>query len=157
MPCLLGAVLGARGQRARRLEDFLGELALAGQELLGEVVGAGHDLFRLGQLVRERQVDRGDLGGDGLDGLDPGLERVDDGLLALADRVQNLVLQVLGGSVSHGRASFAIASSCFVVLRRAGVARSYLLELLPGSSGAAALTTSSANLRWLVSSFWAKS
>src|ERR1700750_2753161 len=145
--CLLGAVLGARGQRARRLEDFLGELALAGQELLGEVVGASHDLLRLGQLVRERHVDRGDLRGDGLDGLDPGLEGVDDALLALADRDQNFVLQVLRGGASHG-----IASSVLL-----GLARSYLLSPLPGSSGAAALTTSSANLRWRVSGFWAKS
>src|SRR5438552_8980769 len=100
--CLLGAVLGARGQRARRLEDFLGELALAGQELLGEVVGAGHDLFRLGQLVRERHVDRGELGGDGLDGLDPGLDRVDGDLLALADDGQELVLEfLLGAGVGH--------------------------------------------------------
>src|SRR5215467_3984978 len=38
-----------------------------------------------------------------------------------------------------------------------GLARSYLLSPLPGSSGAVALTTSSANLRWLLSSFWAKS
>ena len=32
-----------------------------------------------------------------------------------------------------------------------------VLSFLPGSSGAAALTTSSANFRWLVSSFSAKS
>jgi hypothetical protein len=31
------------------------------------------------------------------------------------------------------------------------------LPLVPGSSGAAAFTTSSANFRWLVSSCWAKS
>src|SRR5438045_1758316 len=90
-----GAVLGGRGQRARRLEDFLGELALAGQELLGEVVGAGHDLLRLVQPVGERHVHHGDLRGDGLNGVDHGLDRVEGNLLALKDHRQELVLQFL--------------------------------------------------------------
>src|SRR5436190_110384 len=70
----LGAVLGGRGQRARRLEDFLGELALAGEQLLGEVVTAGHDVVRLRQPVGERHVHHGDLRGDGLNGVDHGLD-----------------------------------------------------------------------------------
>src|SRR5580704_17360065 len=88
------AVLG----RGQGLHHVLGELALAGQELLGEVVRVGHDVLRLGQLVGERHVHGRQLGGDGLDGLDPGLDRLDDGLLALADGVQDLVLHFLGGA-----------------------------------------------------------
>src|SRR5580693_2328003 len=87
------AVLG----RGQGLHHVLGELALAGQQLLGEVVRVGHDLFRLGQLVGERHVHGRQLGGDGLDGLDPGPDRLDDGLLALADGVQDLVLHFLLG------------------------------------------------------------
>src|SRR5271157_1890994 len=98
-------VFGTRHQRGGRLEDLFCELALAGEQLLGEVVGAGHEFLRLGQLVGARNLHRGDLGGDGLDGLDPGLDRVDDGLLALADGVQNLVLQVLRGVACHFPAS----------------------------------------------------
>src|SRR6266568_5535856 len=94
-------VFGAGHQRGRRLEDLLGELALAGEQLLGEVVRAGHELLRLGQLVRARHLHRGDLRGDGLDGLDPGPDRVDHGVLALADRAQELVLQVLRGGACH--------------------------------------------------------
>src|ERR1700744_2658351 len=39
----------ARHQRCRRLHQFFGELALVGEQLLGEVVRAGHDALRLGQ------------------------------------------------------------------------------------------------------------
>src|SRR5580704_9579450 len=88
------AVLG----RGQGLDHVLGEPALAGQQLLGEVVRVGHDLFRLGQLVGERHVHGRQLGGNGLDGLDPGLDRLDDGLLALADGVQDLVLHFLLGA-----------------------------------------------------------
>src|SRR4029077_11909856 len=91
---LAGLVLG----RGQGLHHVLGELALAGQQLLGEVVRVGHDLLRLGQLVGERHVHGRQLGGNGLDGLDPGLDRLDDGLLALADGVQDLVLHFLLGA-----------------------------------------------------------
>ena len=88
-------------------------------------------------------------------------QAVADGVVAAADpfttsenqvteqaaQIQNLVLQVLGRGASHGLASLVLL----------GLARSYLLSPLPGSSGAAALTTSSANLRWLARSCSAKS
>src|ERR1035438_6696120 len=51
------AVLPGRGvivageHRRGRLEDILGELPLAGQQLPGEVVGARDELLRLGQLL----------------------------------------------------------------------------------------------------------
>src|SRR5258708_1585606 len=74
-----------RGQQRRRgLEQVLGELPLAGQQLLGEVVGARHDVLRRGQLVGERQVHLWQLGLDRLDRGGPGLDRVHDCRLALA-------------------------------------------------------------------------
>src|SRR5580700_1654172 len=91
---LAGLGRGVLG-RGQGLHHVLGELALAGQQLLGEVVRVGHDLLRLGQPVGERHVQGRQLGGDGLDGLDPGLDRLDDGLLALADGAQDLVLDFL--------------------------------------------------------------
>ena len=98
---LFGLVLAHAGQGGGGLQDFLGELPLAGEQLLGEVVGAGHDLLGLGQLAGERHVHVRELGGQGLDGLDPGPDRLDDGLLALADGLQELFLQVLRGIAGH--------------------------------------------------------
>src|ERR1700733_9426229 len=51
---LLRAVVAARHQRSRRLQQFLGELTLAREKLLGEIVGAGHYVLRLGQPGGER-------------------------------------------------------------------------------------------------------
>jgi len=39
-----------------RLEHVLGELPLVGEQLLGEVIGAGHNFIRPGQLVSEREI-----------------------------------------------------------------------------------------------------
>src|SRR5271169_3739517 len=58
-PALLAGglrVAVARQQRGGGLHDLVGELPLAGEQLLGEVVTAGHDVLRLGQPVRERHV-----------------------------------------------------------------------------------------------------
>src|ERR1700683_4315851 len=101
---------GARGQRGRGPQYLFGEPAPAGGALLGGGVGPGPDVLRLGQLVDKRQLYRRDLGGDGLDGLDPGLDRVDDGLLALADGVQDLVLDLLGGVAGHDVCLLYLAS-----------------------------------------------
>src|SRR3954454_1695607 len=72
-------------QRGGGLRDLIRELALAGEQLLREVVAAGHDVLRPGQPVRERQVHRGDPGGDGLDGVHHRPDGVESDLLALAD------------------------------------------------------------------------
>src|SRR5436305_353620 len=68
---------------------------LAREQLLGEVVTTGHDVVRLRQPVGERHVHHGDLRGDGLNGVDHGLDRVEGNLLALKDHRQELVLQFL--------------------------------------------------------------
>src|SRR5215467_1434335 len=111
-PALLGGVAGLLGsgsgvaveQRRGRVQHVLGELALRGKKLLNEVVGAGHQLARLGQLVGERHTHLGKRRLDGLDGVRPHLDRVDHGLLALADGLQNLTLELLphGLGVAHG-------------------------------------------------------
>src|SRR5271165_285070 len=49
------AFLGAK-QRLGCLEHVLGELPVGGEQLLGEVVGAGRELLGLGQLVAVGQV-----------------------------------------------------------------------------------------------------
>src|SRR5690242_10987196 len=97
---LLGSgarLLGSGGgvaveQRRGRVQHVLGELALRGEELLDEVVRAGHKLTRLGQLVGERDANLGHRRLDGLDGVRPRLDRLDNGVLALADGLQNLTL-----------------------------------------------------------------
>src|SRR5215471_12697132 len=102
---LLGSWSGvAVEQRRGRVQHVLGELALRGKKLLNEVVGAGHQLARLGQLVGERDTHVGKRRLDGLDGVRPHLDRVDNGLLALADGLQNLTLELLprGLGVAHG-------------------------------------------------------
>src|SRR6266513_4880366 len=100
---VLLAVAVAGQQRSGGLDHLVGELALAAEQLLGEVVTAGHHVLRLGQPVGERHVHRGDLGGDRLNGVDHGLDRVEGDLLALADDRQELVLQfLLGAGVGAG-------------------------------------------------------
>src|SRR5271165_6749301 len=56
------ALGAARRQRRRRLQQVLGELPLAGKQLLGEVVGAGYGALWPRQLVRERHADGRRLG-----------------------------------------------------------------------------------------------
>jgi hypothetical protein len=92
-----GVLLGrdfllAGGQRRGCLHDILSELPLAGEQLLGEVVGTRDEVSRLGQVlgkrdvhIRQRWRDRPDRTGPDLDGLD-------HCGLALADRVQDLLL-----------------------------------------------------------------
>src|SRR5215470_2471751 len=101
---VLLAVAVAGQQRSGGLDHLVGELALAAEQLLGEVVTAGHDVLRLRQPVGERHVDGGDPGGDGLNGVDHGLDRVEGHLLALGNDRQELVLQFLlgaGGGAGH--------------------------------------------------------
>src|SRR5450631_1084752 len=97
-----GAVL-LGGHRPGHLEHALGELPLAGEQLLGEVVGTRHELLGLGQLVSEGQAGRRDRRRDRLDRLGPGLDGIDDGVLALADGVQDLALNLVanGAGISH--------------------------------------------------------
>src|SRR5438132_1175364 len=100
---VLLAVAVAGQQRSGGLDHLVSELALAGEQLLGEVVTAGHDVLRLRQLVGERHVHRGDLGGDRRNGVDHGLDRVEGDLLALADDGEELVLEfLLGAGVGAG-------------------------------------------------------
>src|SRR5579871_4656316 len=110
---LLGSGSGvAVEQRRGRVQHVLGELALRGEQLLDEVVGAGDQLFRLGQLVGERDTHLGHRRLDGLDGLRPQLDRVDNGVLALADGLQNLTLELLphGLGVAHRSSSTSSAN-----------------------------------------------
>src|ERR1022692_2285481 len=97
-----GAVL-LGGHRPGHLEHALGELPLAGEQLLGEVVGTGHELLGLGQLVSEGQAGRRDRRRDRLDRLGPGLDGIDDGVLALANGVQDLALNLVadGAGIGH--------------------------------------------------------
>src|ERR1017187_2824736 len=97
-----GAVLLGR-HRPGHLEHALGELPLAGEQLLGEVVGTGHELLGLGQLVSEGQAGRRDRRRDRLDRLGPGLDGIDDGVLALANGVQDLALNLVadGAGIGH--------------------------------------------------------
>src|ERR1022692_4499069 len=97
-----GAVL-LFGHRPGPLEHALGELPLAGEQLLGEVVGTGHELLGLGQLVSEGQAGRRDRRRDRLDRLGPGLDGIDNGVLALANGVQDLALNLManGAGISH--------------------------------------------------------
>src|SRR5580692_2993733 len=98
---LLLVSLGVAGgqQRSCRLEHVFGELALAGQQFLGEVVRIPHQLLGLGQLVGDVQAvgerELRELGSHRLDGAGPALDRVDDRRLALADGVQDLTGDVL--------------------------------------------------------------
>src|SRR5215469_15038645 len=104
-------LLGAGGrlagvQRRDRGQRVLSELPLRREQLLGEVVGTRHDLRRLRQLVGEWNVQVGQRGLDGLDGVGPRLNGVDDGLLALANGLQDLVLEFLrAGGDGHGSSS----------------------------------------------------
>src|SRR5215467_987500 len=104
-------LLGAGGrlagiQRRDRGQRVLSELPLRREQLLSEVVGTRHDLRRPRQLVGERNVQVRQRGLDGLDGVGPRLDRVDDGLLALANGLQDLVLEFLrGGGNGHGSSS----------------------------------------------------
>ena len=60
---LLGEVVSAsHGALWLRLQQVLGELPLAGKQLLAEFVGAGHGVLWPGQLVREGHTDGRRLG-----------------------------------------------------------------------------------------------
>src|ERR1700722_9170672 len=104
-PCLDGGrgfpLLVARYQRCRSLQQLLAELALTGEELLGELVGAGHHVFRLRQLVGERDRDCGHTLQHRADGVGPGADHVNDGLLASANDLEDLVGRVLGKVAGH--------------------------------------------------------
>ena len=93
--------LGAK-QRLGCLEHVLGELPVGGEQLLGEVVGAGRELLGLGQLVAVGQVRRRDGCRDRLDGVGPELDRVNHCFLALAEHVQDLALDLLAGAADLG-------------------------------------------------------
>src|SRR6266480_6187042 len=95
---LEGPSLGLpRHERRGGLEHVLRELTLAGQQLLGEVIGVRHHFLWLGQLVRERRVHGGQLRRDRLDSVCPGLDRVKHCFLALLDGLEDVVLHLLSG------------------------------------------------------------
>jgi hypothetical protein len=96
---VLGEVVGAgHGTLRFCLQQVLGELPLAGQQVLGEVVGAGHGALWAGQLVREGHADRRQLRAGCPDGFGQVPDRGDHGLLALTDDGQELFL---AGGASH--------------------------------------------------------
>jgi hypothetical protein len=92
-------------QGDRHVQHVLGELALVGEQLLGQPVGAVDGLLGGGQLagkwhrdVRQlvcKRLQPGDYG------IDPDPKRVDHGLLALAKGGQELVLQILRRRPRH--------------------------------------------------------
>ncbi len=94
------------------MQHVLGELPLRGEQLLGEVVRAQHQLTRLGQLVGERDADLRQRRLDGLDGVGPHLDDVDHGLLAPADGLEDLALEFGpdGLGVAHCSSSMSSAN-----------------------------------------------
>src|ERR1700742_1607887 len=84
------------------LDHVLGELSLRGQQLSGEVIGIRDQLAWLRQLVGERHCGDWQRRRHRMDGRGPDPERVDHGLLAHADRVEGLRLQLLGGGTGIG-------------------------------------------------------
>jgi hypothetical protein len=101
---LLGAGPSAGGEQLPgRVQHTLGELPLLGQDLHGEAVGAARQLLRLRQLAGERKVQVGKRGRHRAHGLD----RLGDGLLALADGLQDLGLHFLAhvADIGHGSSS----------------------------------------------------
>ena len=81
---LLGKVIGAgHGALWLGLQQVLGELPLAGKQLLAEFVGAGHGVLWPGQLVREGHTDGRQLGTGCPDGSGQVPDHGDHGLLAL--------------------------------------------------------------------------
>src|SRR6185437_6447129 len=132
-PCsvlLAGAVAGQ--QRSGGLDHLVSELALAGEQLLGEVVTAGHNVLRLRQLVGERHVHRGDPGGDRLNGVDHGLDRVEGHLLALADDREELVLQFLLGGGGAGHCLCLLLASAANFTKQRLACQAVVLDLICG-------------------------
>src|SRR5580704_11786189 len=128
---LAGAVAGQ--QRSGGLDHLVSELALAGEQLLGEVVTAGHDVLRLRQLVGERHVHRGDLGGDRRNGVDHGLDRVEGDLLALADDGEELVLEfLLGAGVGAGHCLCLLLASTANFTKQCLACQAEVLDLICG-------------------------
>src|SRR5512132_4463202 len=93
---LLGLLPGRLADRGGGAKHAVGELALGVQELGGEVEHRVHDLGRGGQLAGAVPGGLGGAGHELLDGLGPGAHAVDDSLLALAEAVEHLRLELLG-------------------------------------------------------------
>src|SRR6266536_2347223 len=129
---VLLALALAGHQRRGGLDELVGELALAGEQLLGEVVTAGHDVVRLRQPLGERQVDCGDLRGDGLNALNHSLDRVEGDLLALADHRQELVLQFLRSAGGAGHCLCLPLSSTANFTKQRLVCQAVALDLICG-------------------------
>src|SRR5260370_6648576 len=108
--CGSGAVaLGSEGRGD--LKDVVGELALGGQQLLGEVVRAIDQRLRLRQLIGVGQVQLRKGRGDGLNGRGPRLQGVHHGVLGRADQLQDLVLG--GADVDHCSSSSGGSSAYY--------------------------------------------
>src|SRR5215217_4168583 len=88
------------------LDGLVQEVALGLEQLGGEVVGGIDQLGRGGVAVGARPG--GGAGHELLGRLGPAAQTVDDGLLALADGVDDLALQVVGGGLggSQGAVPF---------------------------------------------------
>src|SRR5512132_2137388 len=92
------------------LERLVQELALGLEQLGGEVVGGVDQLGRGGVALGARPGSG--AGHELLGRLGPAAQAVDDGLLALADGVEDLALQVVGGGLGGGQgASFPLVFS----------------------------------------------
>src|SRR5690606_8055442 len=92
-----------------------GELPLGVEQALGEAEAQVEDLTRLGQVLGvgdrgDRGQRRRDLG----DVVAPGLDGLDGGVLALADEVEDLVLDGAGllGGGSHGKTPWWCGGGC---------------------------------------------
>src|SRR5215211_5451976 len=101
----LGALLlDALVERGGHLDGLVEEVALRLEQLEGEVVGGVDQLRGGGVAVGARP--RGGLGHELLGRLGPAAQTVDDGLLALADGVEDLALQVVGGGLGGSQLAF---------------------------------------------------
>src|SRR5215213_1460537 len=97
-------------ERGGHLDGLVEEVALGLEQLGGEVVGGVDPLGGGGVALGARPG--GGAGHELLGRLGPAAQTVDDGLLALADGIEDLALQVVGGGLgSQGAVPFRCDSS----------------------------------------------